>query len=394
MQTQANVRKAISTAELERRWALARALLRDEGLDGLIVQNNNIFLGGYARWFTDVPAEYNHNMTILFHVDAPMSVIRSSFCELDSSYFRGVSNLINLPVCPSLSGSGKREAEQLARLVKKHGYTRLGYVGKALLSSGMMLGIAGLCPQLELVNMSDQIDRIKARKSPEEMEFLRETVRIHDIALAALPAIVRPGMPESEIRSELIRLVSNLGSEEQLLFMGTAKPGECSGMHTSCYVNRRVEKGDYGTILVEVSGPGGFYGEAARNFVLGEPSKQMAEDWQVAVEAQRLMQQMVKPGIPASDIVKSYNKYVSEKGYNEEDRLFGHSQGYDLVERPAMMRYYEGYNEDMVFEEGMFISLHPYFIDATRTIYINDNYYVGEDSTEKLNTTPAEIIII
>ena len=47
---------AISTKELERRWAAARKEMRERGIDALVMQNNSDWLGGYVKWFTDIPA--------------------------------------------------------------------------------------------------------------------------------------------------------------------------------------------------------------------------------------------------------------------------------------------------------------------------------------------------
>ena len=46
----------ISTAELERRWAAVRAAMEAEGIDVLLMQNNNDFMGGNVKYFTDLPA--------------------------------------------------------------------------------------------------------------------------------------------------------------------------------------------------------------------------------------------------------------------------------------------------------------------------------------------------
>ena len=43
--------------ELERRWAAARKDMAERRIDALVMQNNNDWLGGYVRWFTDTPPE-------------------------------------------------------------------------------------------------------------------------------------------------------------------------------------------------------------------------------------------------------------------------------------------------------------------------------------------------
>lgn len=122
------------------------------------------------------------------------------------------------------------------------------------------------------MDITDELDLIKALKSEEEMEFIRAAAYVQDQAYAALPAIVKPGMTEYQVRAEVIELLMNLGSEEHLVFMGTAPQGKPCGMSTSQYVNRRICEGDYGTILIEVNGPGGYYCESARNFLWARPA--------------------------------------------------------------------------------------------------------------------------
>jgi len=51
------VTKSISDRELERRWKEVRKRMKEEKIDFLVMQNDNEWLGGYVKWFTDVPAK-------------------------------------------------------------------------------------------------------------------------------------------------------------------------------------------------------------------------------------------------------------------------------------------------------------------------------------------------
>jgi hypothetical protein len=50
----------ISTTELERRWSATREMMRDSKIDFLIMRNDEEFLGGYVKWFTDLPARHSY----------------------------------------------------------------------------------------------------------------------------------------------------------------------------------------------------------------------------------------------------------------------------------------------------------------------------------------------
>jgi hypothetical protein len=72
------IRRPISDRELQRRWGAVKELLKKHDLDCVFTQGNNMHLGGYVRWFTDVPAEYNYHMTVLFPADDEMTIVRTS----------------------------------------------------------------------------------------------------------------------------------------------------------------------------------------------------------------------------------------------------------------------------------------------------------------------------
>ena len=66
---------AISDGELERRWSAVRARMKHERIDFLVMQDQNEWLGGYVKWFTDVPARNGYPVTVLFPVDDLMTVV-------------------------------------------------------------------------------------------------------------------------------------------------------------------------------------------------------------------------------------------------------------------------------------------------------------------------------
>lgn len=392
------IRRPISDAELNRRWSLVKKLLKDKNLDSIIVQNTNMHLGGYVRWFTDIPAEYNLPMTVIFPVDDEMTLIRSQLAPIYNYpplwAVRGVKQLLKARYSPSLSYTADTEVGLTIDTLRKRSPKGIGYVGRAMISAEFLNKLKAAFPNTEFVDLTDEIDLMKAIKSDEEMVLVRETCRLHDQIWSAFPSIVKVGMTEYQIRSEVQQLSIDLGSEEQLIFLGTAQPGLPCGMNMFNYANRRVQEGDYGTLLLEVSGPGGYYAESARNFCFGEPTKEHADAWEVCVKSQKLTQDLLTPGRDSREIVREFNKYVAALGYCQEGRLYGHSQGYDLIERPAFMPDYEDGVETMKIHAGMNCSLHPYFTDDVLTVYINDNYYVTEEGAEKIHQTPPEIILL
>jgi hypothetical protein len=86
---------AVSTAELRRRWAAVRRIIRDHNIDALVLQNPSDWVGGYIRWFSNQPANNGYSSTVIFPIEDGMSFIEQgpfdgcrSAGDTDSSEWR------------------------------------------------------------------------------------------------------------------------------------------------------------------------------------------------------------------------------------------------------------------------------------------------------------------
>jgi hypothetical protein len=70
-----NLLHPISNQELERRWQLMRDEMRERKIDLLVMQNSTDHLGGYVKWFTDLPATNGYPKTVLFPLNDEMTII-------------------------------------------------------------------------------------------------------------------------------------------------------------------------------------------------------------------------------------------------------------------------------------------------------------------------------
>src|SRR4029077_4689400 len=69
------VETPISHQELERRWAAVRQAMDAQSIDALVTQNSSDWLGGYVKWFTDVPAHNDYPRNVIFHRHDLMTVV-------------------------------------------------------------------------------------------------------------------------------------------------------------------------------------------------------------------------------------------------------------------------------------------------------------------------------
>lgn len=386
------IRFPIPTRELERRWSLVREAMKREGIDSLVMQNDNQWLGGYVRYFTDLPSEQAYPYTVVFPVNDEMSVISSGSPVPPPPpdwASRGIKEKMGLSYFRTFHYTNNIDAEAIVNVIKRRNDKRVGMVNLGLIPAATYIYMKEQLPEVELVDATDLVDDIKAIKSDIEIEYILKAVHIQDMVAAAVPSILRPGKYEYELRSEITRILTDLGSEEQWIMIGSAKPGDNTGQYPTFLQNRRIEKGDQVLIMIEVNGPGGYYGELGRTWCLGEPPKDLLYCWDTALEAQKLCASLLKPGAKPGDILKANNEFLVSKGFDGEERLFGHGQGYDLIERPALRP-----DEKMLLEAGMLIALHPIANNNRAYAFCCDNYLIKENGAELLHKTPQKVLVI
>jgi Xaa-Pro aminopeptidase len=144
-------------------------------------------------------------------------------------------------------------------------------------------------------------------------------------------------------------------------------------------------------VLLEFSGPDGYYNELARKICLGGASKKLEEVQADVLEAQSIMAKKLIPGAhPIDDVLKASNDFMREKGYPEEDRTAGHGQGYDLMERPA----FSVLGETIRLKAGMVVSLHPTCHGKRYSGWISDDFLVTETGGIRIHRSPQEILVV
>ena len=389
------LRKPISTQELERRFKTVRKAMEKEKIDCLIMQNNNQFLGGYTRYFTDNPAENGYTMTVIFPLNEDMTIICHGAPPLPAWppewAVHGVKERINLPYIPTLTRTNDMDAKAAVETIKRLKVKHLGVVAPAMLCAFMYNYLKENLPGVTMTYATDLVDEIKAIKSKEEIEFIKETARMQDIVWGAVLAMVRPGVREFEIRSEIQRLFWNWGSEEQLIMVGSQPAGTPALQKGDMLQNRTLQKGDQVCIMHEVNGPGGFYCELGRTVCIGDAPKPLLDLWNFVVELQDETAKKLKPGAEPEKIYKFYNDELIKRGCPKDTRLFCHGQGYDLVERPSMRP-----EEDMTVKANMNITIHPMTTNADHSAYgfCCDNFIITKSGAVRIHKTPREVFVV
>src|SRR3954470_3143597 len=383
----------ISDQELERRWGLVRREMLARKIDALVMQNTNDWLGGYVKWFTDLPANNGYPRTVLFYARDLMTVVEmgpmDARRDLDGRdrLHRGVGELLHTPSFLSIDYTHRYDAELALATLRRRGFATIGWVGKGAIPHAFVECLQQGLGAAEFVDATDFVDAIKAVKSAEEIALIRRCAEMQDAVFAAVLNHIRPGLRDVDVSAFAQQEGQRLGSEQGIFLGGSAPVGTRSPFVPRYMQGRVLKEGDHRSILIENNGPGGFYTEIARTIVLGKASNELKDGFEAVREAQEFSLDLIKPGASCHDIHLAHNEYMQKHGLPPELRLYAHGQGYDMVERPLIRS-----DETMTIEAGMNLAVHPGYETDSIFAVICDNYIVGADGPGPcLHQTPKQI---
>jgi Xaa-Pro aminopeptidase len=384
----------VSRSELERRWALVRGLLEERGLDALITLCSDDDMGGYVRWLTD-GGVLPYRRGVIFDRQGPMSVVEhGGLCQYRATggqdpNYPGIDEVFGTAEFPAVSYSLHYEAEIMVREIRRRGHRRLALVGAGNMPHRFVSHLLeNLSGSVEIVDLTEEIDGFMVIKSPEETGLIRKAAALQDLIIEVVVENAKPGMRDADVTALARAEAQRHGAEGGIILAGSGPQSTFAAFRPISLQNRVIEKGDYLSLLVENSAPGGYFTEIARTIVFGKAGPQLSEAVAAAKEMQQSIKRLFVPGTPCAEIFERHNADRSHYGLPPEDRIFAHGQGYNLVERPLIR-----HDEPMTVKDGMNFAIHPTVADG-RTIFaiICDNYLVQADGlSECLHRTPQRI---
>jgi Xaa-Pro aminopeptidase len=358
------------------------------------MQNNNDWLGGNVRWFTDTPLSNGYPRSVIFPASDLMTVVdmgaRGARRKVngDDGVNRGVGEMIFTPAFTSVAYTDEYQAELVAEELKRGGYRTIGWVGSGAMPYKFVARVEReLLGKAKFVDATEFVDHLKAIKSEEERALIRKAAEMQDEIFDRVLKKIRPGMSDNDVTAAAQYEGRLLGSE-QGLFLGSSAPlGQASRFIDRHLQARTLLPGEHFTLLIENNGPGGFYTEIARTIVLGKASNELIDGFESMKEAQAHTLRLLKPGVSCAEVAEDHDDYMRKHGLPAELRLYCHGQGYDLVERPLVRA-----DETMNIQENMNLAVHPGYETPSIFAVICDNYFIEAGGPGAcLHKTPKQV---
>ena len=318
-----------SEKEYARRYALTRKVMKDQGVDLLLVLNASDW--GYDLWFSGwTPAE-------IIVVPPEDDILCAHVHEFDTGLIgtghrEDLTNVTEAPLHPCAAGLRYCEflaEDDLTKFIVKYAPKVIGLTDERELTHNLKSRLEEALPGIEFKDITVALDYERAVKSDEELAAYRETARMHDDLIDMFPAIMWAGRSLADITADMRRIMFKTGAGiNHLHFFGRG--------YTSIDFfgwDYKLKMGDFGAFMFEFSGPGNCGLATMTPFVVGEPKPYDEDMYEACEKTNAYLCSIMKAGKSLHDVGKDVQAYARSLGYDAPDELSGHSAGYFYYER-------------------------------------------------------------
>jgi Xaa-Pro aminopeptidase len=240
---------------------------------------------------------------------------------------------------------------------------------------------------LKWVAVDGLVESLRAVKDASEIERIREAARLGSQVMEETIRLIRPGVTEIEIASEIAYRMRRKGASGES-FEAIVAAGPRSALPHARPTARRIGKNelvvlDLGAILRR------YCSDLTRTVHVGKASARVRQWYQAVLDAQAAAKHAVKSGVTCGAIDAAARNVLQRKGLG---RYFVHSTGHgiglEIHEDPRIAR-----DQKKILETGNVVTLEPgVYVEGVGGIRIEDDVLVTPRGAEILTTTSREFL--
>lgn len=373
--------------ELRERWRAAQARMAGAGLDALLLTGpaDIAYFSGFLTRFWESPTR--PWFLLLPASGAPVAVIPQIGAALMA---QGPVQDIRTWPAPDFGEDGvPLLAEAIEGLAPGGG--RIGLPSGQGTHLRMPLARwAALQDRLPRHRFTDDAGLVAATrmvKSEAEIARIRTACDIAARAFARVPQIARPGVPLSQVFRDFQALCLAEGADWVAYLAGGAGPGGYADV-ISPATDRPLARGD---VLMLDTGlvHAGYFCDFDRNFALGPPARELAQDHARLIEATRAGFAAARPGARARDVFHAMDAVLTGGAGGGDIGRYGHGLGLELTEPPSLHP-----NDPSILEAGMVLTLEPSLARGGKVLVHEENIVLRADGAEWLSPPAEDLAVI
>jgi Xaa-Pro dipeptidase len=245
-------------------------------------------------------------------------------------------------------------------------------------------------PEADYPDASDVLSSLRLRKDQVEVDAMRRAVKIAQEALEATIPLIKVGMTEKELSSELVVQLLKQGSEPEMPFAPIVSGGPNAANPHASPSERKLQVGD---LLVVDWGAtyDGYISDLTRTFAVGEVDDEYKKIHEIVREANAVGRAAGKPGVPCANVDKAARDVIEQAGYGV---YFTHRTGHGIGMEGHEEPYMRGDNMQLL-EPGMAFTVEPgIYLPNRNGVRIEDNVVITENGADVLSDMPRELRVV
>jgi len=242
---------------------------------------------------------------------------------------------------------------------------------------------------VKFIPAAEKIEILTMCKTPDEIAKLRKAVEISDKTFEKMLGIIKPGMKERDVASEITYWHKKFGASKDSFDVIVAS-GLRGAFPHGVASDKIIEKGDMVTLDFGCVYDG-FCSDITRTIAVGEPSDEMKKIYRIVLDAQLKAIDAAKAGALTKVVDNAARDHIKSFGYGDN---FGHSLGHGLGilvhEIPSVSQRME-----MDLPEGVVVTIEPgIYLEGIGGVRIEDDVLIKNGGCEVLNKALKELIIL
>ena len=355
---------------IESRLAALRAMLEEQGLDGVVV-TKHVNLHYFSGFRGD---------------DTTLVITREKAALItDNRYTEQAGQQAPMfEIVEQKDGLLGKTAE----VVKSFGCRKVAFEGNALIYDDYKK-LTELLAGVEF-NAALHLDKLREIKDAEEISHIRRACQIADAAFAETLKFIRPGITEIAVAARLENAMRENGSEKPS-FTTIVASGLRGSLPHGTATDKVIEAGEFVTMDFGAMYQG-YCSDITRTICAGQATERQRFVYDKVLDAQKMALALIKPGAAGKAVDQAVREALDKDDLGQYfGHGLGHSLGLEIHESPRLSK--KSTCEDL--RPGMLVTDEPgVYIPGWGGLRIEDTVLVTEAGSEALTQANKEFIEI
>jgi Xaa-Pro dipeptidase len=245
-------------------------------------------------------------------------------------------------------------------------------------------------PQASFISAEESLASLRMYKDADEISTMQKAAQIAQVALLETLPMIKAGVTERQIASELTVQLLRAGSDPEMPFSPIVSGGPNSANPHAMPSDRALQEGDL-LVIDWGASYNGYFSDITRTFAIGKIEPEFEKIYQLVLEANMMGRAACVPENLAGDVDQAARKVIEEGGYGPYFRhRTGHGLGMDVHEEPYMRA-----GNPMPLAPGMTFTVEPgIYLLGRGGVRIEDDMLITVMGGESLTDLPRELRIL